>query len=447
MSMDSIPKALQYGTVANSQARVVRQKIQPLGVSSGTSGTTVRFLLPQKAIIDMRSLSFHYDYRITGLTVGAANFTNAQFPPTYQHWNSVKLFVSGASAAGSQCNHYDMVHHAMLKASAGEDYCHSRLNNAYDSIINSPAATNPGATSKTLRATFDDLLLFRSKNYCYDSSLFGNLEIELTFNNKNILKVAAAGTKGFVDGDANATAAALANSYAEVNHEFQNIVLAVDTVVSISPLYVSLLSERLQVSQPIRMPFSEIRTVLASNTGSNRITLQSSCVDAVLVCFTNQDPNSGAAVADVRPVSNVARYRFNVTDAEQMGFQLTIGSEVFPRQAISRLHELLDITTNSIYGNDARSTNLLYHGTSAAAGAQTYILANAADANAISLTKFAIGTEGWDTGILAGLQTNGIATDCVVSSNQANAARLLIASLQTSQVVFDPATSAVSIEA
>jgi len=439
MSMDSIPKALQYGSVANSQARVVRQKLQPLGVSSGTSGTTVRFLLPQKAIIDMRSLSFHYDYRITGLTVDVANFSNAQFPPTYQHWSSVKMFVSGASAAGSQCNHYDMVHHAMLKASAGEDYCNSRLNNAYDSVIVSPVATNPGATSKTLRATFDDLLLFRSKNYCYDSSLFGNLEIELTFNNKNILKVSGGGTKV-------ANANALAATYAEVNHEFQNIVLAVDTVVSISPLYVSLLSERLQVAQPIRMPFSEIRTVLASNTGSNRITLQSSCVDAVLVCFTNQDPAAGAAVADAQPVANVARYKFNVTDAEQMGFQLTIGSEVFPRQAIARLHELLDITTNSIYGNDARSTNLLYHATSAA-GAQAYALANASAENAISLTKFAIGTEGWDTGILAGLQTNGIATDCVVSSNSANAARLLIASLQTSQVVFDPSTSAVSIEA
>lgn len=228
MSMDAIPAALQYKSVVNSQARVVRQKIQPLGVSSGTSGTTVRFLLPQKAIIDMRSLSFHYDYVIRGLTSGAANFTNAQFPPTYQHWSSVKMFVSGASAAGSQCNHYDMVHHALLKASAGEDYCFSRLNNAYDSVILSPAATNPGADRKTLRATFDDILLFRSKNYCYDSSLFGNLEIELTFNNKNILKVSGGGTKV---ADANALTA----SYNEVFHEFANIVLSVDTVVSISP--------------------------------------------------------------------------------------------------------------------------------------------------------------------------------------------------------------------
>ena len=439
MSMDAIPKALQYGSVVNSQARVVRQKIQPLGVSTGSAGTTVRFLLPQKAIIDMRSLSFNYDYQITGLTVDAANFTNAQFPPTYQHWSSVKMFVSGASAAGSQCNHYDMVHHALLKASAGEDYCFSRLNNAYDSVILSPAATNPGATSKTLRATFDDILLFRSKNYCYDSSLFGNLEVELTFNNKNILKVSGGGNK-VANNDA------LGVSFGEVDHSFSNIVLSVDTVVSISPLYVSLLSERLQVSQPIRMPFSEIRTVLASNSGSNRITLQSSCIDSVLVAFTNQNPNAGAAVANAQPVANVARYKFDVTSAEQMGIQLTIGSEVYPRQAVARLHELLDMTTNAIYGNDARSTNLLYHSTSAA-GLQSYSLAAPAAENAISISKFAIGEEGWATGLLTGLQTNGIATDCVVSSNSANAARLLIAAMQTSQIVFDPQTSAVSIEA
>jgi hypothetical protein len=54
------------------------------------------------------------------------------------------------------------------------------------------------------------------------------MEIELTFNDKNILKVTGGGTKG----DTNPH---LATTYAEVNHAFSNIVLAVDTVVSISP--------------------------------------------------------------------------------------------------------------------------------------------------------------------------------------------------------------------
>ena len=438
MSMDAIPKALQYG-VANSQARVVRQKLTPLGVSSGAAGSTVRFLLPQKAIIDLRSLSFNYDYVISGLVnTGAGDYSNAQIPPTYQHWSSVKVFCSGASAAGAQCNHYDMVHHALAKASVGEDYCNSRLHNGYDSLVNFTGANGqPGATSKTLQATFDDLVLFRSKNSCYDSSLFGNLEIELTFNQPNILKIAVA----------TQTAAA---AKAAISHAFSNITCSVDTVVSISPLYVSLLAERLQVATPIRLPFSEVRSVLASNTGSNRITLQSSCVDAVMVGFLNSDPNAYTPTdaATALTIANMPRYKFAVdpNQANAMGFQLTIGSEVFPRQAVSRLAEIADITTNSIFGNSTASTNLLYLAATAA-GAQSYARDNLATNGAIAITKFGLGEEGYASGLLVGLQTNGVATDCVVSSNQAAASHLLIAAMQTSQLVFDPQTSAVSIEA
>ena len=163
-------------------------------------------------------------------------------------------------------------------------------------------------------------------------------------------------------------------------------------------------------------------------------------------CYLNQDPNAGAATLSVATRANVNRYKFSIDAAQKdaMGFQLTIGSEVFPRQAVQKLAELLDGTTNAIYGNDARSTNMLYM--TMAASTSVYSRDAPAAENAIALTKFAIGEEGWGTGLLCGLQTNGVATDCVVNSNSAASSRVLIAVLQTSQVVFDPSTSAVSIE-
>ena len=437
--MDAIPEGLRYSSISSSQARVCRQRLAPIGINQGSAGTVCRFLLPQKSILDLRSLAFHYDYTISGLTDAAANYSNCHFPPTYQHWNNIKVIVSGSTAAGAQANHLDMAHHLLAKSTVGEDYCFSRLNNAYDNLVRAPALLRPGATSKTLRATFDDLVLFRSKSFCYDSSLLGNLELELTFNTKNILKPAAYG-----DLDA-------ADVFAAVNHAFSNITLSVDTVVSISPLYVSLLAERLQVSQPIRYGFSEIRTTLASNTGSNRITLQGECIDAVAVAFLNQDPNSGAGLssADLLTTANAPRYRFSLASkeaSENMAFQLTVGSEVFGRQAISRIGELLDQTVNAMYGNDARSVNLLYAGM--AAGVATYDINNAWQNNTIAVTKFAVGSEGWATNIYAGLQTSGIQTDCVVSSGGASmASHVFIAVLQSSQVVFDPQTSAISIQA
>ena len=223
MSMDAIPEGLRYSSISSSQARVVRQKLQPIGINQGSTGTVVRWLLPQKSIIDMRSLAFHYDYTISGLTDADANFSNCHFPPTYQHWNNIKVIVSGSTAAGAQANHLDMAHHLLAKSTVGEDYCFSRLNNAYDNLVRAPALARPGASSKTLRATYDDLVLFRSKSFCYDSSLLGNLELELTFNTKNILKPAAYGNLDAAD------------VFAAVNHAFSNITLSVDTVVSISP--------------------------------------------------------------------------------------------------------------------------------------------------------------------------------------------------------------------
>jgi hypothetical protein len=169
-----------------------------------------------------------------------------------------------------------------------------------------------------------------------------------------------------------------------------------------------------------------------------------------MVGFLNADPNAytpTTAAASVL-VANMPRYKFAVDPAQAsaMGFQLTIGSEVFPRQAVSRLAEIADITTNSIFGNSTASTNLLYLA-AGAAGVQSYARANLATDGAIAITKFGLGEEGYATGLLVGLQTNGVATDCVVSSNQTAASHVLIAAMQTSQLVFDPQTSAVSIEA
>lgn len=169
------------------------------------------------------------------------------------------------------------------------------------------------------------------------------------------------------------------------------------------------------------------------------------------VGFLNSDPNAalaGETNAEALARANMPRHKFAVADAQKdaLGFQLTIGSEVFPRQAVQKLAEIADITTNSIYGNSASSANLLYLAASATGG-QSYARANLVTDGAIAITKFGLGEEGYATGLLVGLQTNGIATDCVVNSNQTAASHLLIAAMQTSQLVFDPQTSAVSIEA
>lgn len=452
---DAIPKSLQYGC-QNSQARVVRQTIQPQGVSTGTTQqqTTFRFKLPEKSLIDLKSLSFYYDYVVSGLTDADTNFSNCVLPAAYKHFSSVKFYVSGAVAANGMCNHYDMAYHALVRASGSEDWVNSRWNNGLAEVLvggdinaqlcnlvtrptTSATGYDAGFTSRTAHFTYDDLLgLPNSKNFVLDTSLFGTCEVELQMSPNTSIKSSRAGTVTSA-----LLGAALLGTISGINAK-------IDTVVSVSPLYVSLLAERLQVDTPIRLPFQSIATSVVSNTGNNRVTLNSGCVDAILVAPLAADPNAFASItaANADGVLNAARYKFDSgrspSNASAATFQLQVGSEVFPRQPI-RIDECADLTVNSIYGNSAQSRNLLFAGL--AANVQAYSKSAYLSENCVIMQKFMLGEEGWATGLLSGINCSGVSTDFVVSTQNITGF-LFIAALMTSQLVFNPATSSVSIE-
>jgi hypothetical protein len=440
---DSIPISLKYGA-SQSQARIVRSTVMPLGSSTGTTGSnsSFRFKLPEKSLVDLKSLSIYFDYTLSGLTDDGANHSNAYIPASYKVFNSIKFYVSG-SAVNSLNNHYDMVYHALVRASGSQDWVNSRLSNGYHEIMLAGDALNPASTitarpdANTTRAahmTLDDILcLPNTKNHVIDCSLFGSIEIELTMAANHNIKCHNTGTL---------TAAALQSS---LQGKVENIQLMVDTVVSISPLYVSLLAERLQVNSAIRIPFQNIFSSVQSNTGSNRITLNSSCVDAILVAPLNSDPNTFLPNGS-QSVLNSTRYKFNsgrtVENAGAASFQIQVGSESFPRQPI-RLDRCADLTTNSIYGNSSKSANMLYAGLNA--GAQEYKRLNYLTENCVILQKFGLESEGWFSGILQGINCNAVQTDFVIQTSNFPS-HLFICALMTSQLVFNPATSSVSIE-
>lgn len=441
---DAIPKSLQYGC-QQSQARVVRQTVMPLGSNSGTTTaqSSFRFKLPEKSLIDLRSLAFYYDYTVSGLTDHGVDYSNACIPSAFKHFSAVKFYVSGSVASNHLSNHYDMAYHCLVRASGSEDWVNSRWNNGYIELISGADAlgTNditarPNAnTSRTAHMTFDDILgLPNSKNHVIDTSLFGSVEVELIMTPNTSIKCFRAGT------------VSAANLSASLVGTITGIKCMVDTVVSVSPLYVSLLAERLQVDTPIRIPFQNIATQVVANTGSNRFTLNSSCVDAILVGCMNADPNAFNPNGS-QSVLNAQRYLFNsgrtIDNANAGSFSISVGSEQFPRQPI-RIDECSDLTTNSIYGNSARSTNLLFAGLNG--GNPSYSRLNYLTENCIVIQKFGLGPEeAWASGLLQGIDCSSVSTDFVV--NTANLGSwLFVCALMTSQLVFNPATSSVSIQ-
>ena len=107
MSVDSIPKQLQYGASA-SVARVVRvSNLRPAGTDSGTYGDSFRFDLPSRSIVDLGSLSLYYTSSLTGLIDGV-NGVNAVQPCSWKHFKRVVFYVSGIAASGSLNQHMDL---------------------------------------------------------------------------------------------------------------------------------------------------------------------------------------------------------------------------------------------------------------------------------------------------------------------------------------------------
>lgn len=442
--MAQLPDSLKYGC-SQSQARVVRSTVMPSGSSTGTTTaqTSFRFKLPEKSLIDLKSLALYYDYAVSGLTDAATNFSNALLPAAYKHFSQVKYYVSGAVAANAQCNHYDMAYHALVRASGSEDWVNSRWNNGLSEIMVGGDAIGTqnvidqpnGYTSRTAHFTYDDLLgLPNSKNFVLDSSLFGSIEIEFTMSSNASIKAFRVGT---------VSAADLSGSLVGT---ISNIKLCVDTVVSISPLYVSLLAERLQVDTPIRLPFQNLVTSVVASSGANRLTLNSSCVDAIMIAPLVTDPNAFAIIANNNTL-NPPRYQFNsnrsIANANQATIQFQVGADVYPRQPC-RVDEAADLTVNSIYGNSSQSRNMLFAGV--AAGVQSYSRLNYLTENCVIIQKFSLGEEGWATGQLQGIDCSGVSTDIVVNTTNFPGF-LFICALLTSQLVFNPATSSVSVQA
>lgn len=443
MSAESIPKQLQYGASA-SVARVVRvSNLRPAGTDSGTYGDSFRFDLPSRSIVDLGSLSLYYTASLTGLIDGV-NGVQAVQACSWKHVKKTTFYVSGVAASGSLNQHMDILYHALVKASGSHEWLLSRLNkNAIEAVLSTDEcaahqtlAAQPGATTKSCHMTYDDFLgLPRSKNII-DQSLWGQVSVEIQLADAGMLKCRP------VAGGTGTNAQALA-----VQFSVSNMRAAVDVLQSVSPLYISLLSSRLSASDaPIRLPYQDVRTFVAQNTGSVRTNVNTNCLDAVcaIALSANYNTPTVTAVGESDPIKFKFDSGRNLASANTLRAQFQIGQDTYPRTAIENAFEVADITMNSLHGMSRDSTALLFAAASDDSTIQyrrSHFLSN----NFMLFNKLSLNNEGYQ-GIMTGISTNGQSSEIIFNSTNFGT-NVLIAHFCTSCLVFNPANSSVSVEA
>lgn len=442
MSADSIPDQLKYGASA-SVARIVRvSNIRPAGTDSGTHGDSFRFVLPSRSIVDLGSLSLYYTASLTGLVDGADG-ANAVMPASWKHFKRVVFYVSGVATSGSLCQHMDQLYHALVKASGSHEWLLSRLNkNAIEAVLSTDECAAhqalgdaPGATTKSCHMTYDDFLgLPRSKNII-DQSLWGQVEVEVQLADEGLLKARNRG--------AGTAAQALG-----VKFNVANMRASVDVLQSVSPLYISLLSSRLSATDaPIRLPYQDVRTFVATNTGSVRTNVNTNCLDAVMAVPLSANYNTPVvtALASADPIKFKYDSGRTLANANALRAQWQIGQDVYPKTQIENAFEVADITMNGLHGNSRDSTALLFASASSDTAIQ-YRRASFLDSNFVYFQKLSLNAEGYKDGVMTGISTNGQSSEIIFNSTNFGT-NILIAQFCTSCLVFNPQNSSVSVEA
>jgi hypothetical protein len=321
----------------------------------------------------------------------------------------------------------------------------SRLNkNAIEAVLSTDEcaayqtlAAQSGATTKSAHMTYDDFLgLPRSKNII-DQSLWGQVEVEVQLGDAGMLKCRK------VAGGTGTDVQALAATFSVANMR-----ASVDVLQSVSPLYISLLSSRLSATDaPIRLPYQDVRTFVATNTGSVRTNVNTNCLDAVMAVALSANYSTPAVAA--LGASDPIKFKYdsgrNLASANTLRAQWQIGQDVYPKTQIENAFEVADITMNGLHGMNRDSTALLFASASDDSTFEyrrAHFLAN----NFIYFQKLSLNAEGYKDGVMTGISTNGQSSEIIFNSTNFGT-NVLIAQFCTSCLVFNPANSSVSVEA
>ena len=467
--LDSLPNSLRFGA-KQLQVRVARTtNLLPIGQDSANSNGSGggRFRFPSASIINLSSATVSFQTTISGLVVGSAgsNFINALIPASYKYIRRAQFFLGGVSVAGSLVNNYNQCFHAMVKATANNQYTYSKViegltevSELYDQYGYLNVA--PAATTKTAYQQIDDfLLLARGNGNCsemmIDTSIWNDLELQLDFDNNSILSIYADGTA--TNTQAQSVAWALANMR-----------LNVDVISSIPPIYSSFIELRASQNAPIRLCYQNLVSQVQLAQSTTRVQISSTCIDGVMVCALPSNYNSTVAftgnvlTTQVIQATNPPKFNFNsgLTDSTaQSGFSaiIQLGTANYPTTAYSNAYLLADSTMNHFWGASIAATCLLYQkvnivNTSSAATAiceqDLYQAPNFLTQQFIWVQSFSL-EDGWSSSqkVLSGVDTSSTNVDLLVITNGiADGSRnFLMVGLLTSVLEFDTISKRVRV--
>ena len=205
------------------------------------------------------------------------------------------VLVNGLQVYSGSFQNYNVLWNALLRATTGAEYQKTRIV-LQNSLDQTTCAAN---ITSQLFCVNDWLGFFQAEPYIVDTSVLGDIEIQIQLSSTGVLNISADG--------------------AGVNYSLASMYFLIDVVSFLDPLYDEMMAAKLGSGEVLEIPYQNVFTFSNAANASIRFALNSQCVN-MLLAVNRADTYATLAVASASGTSNY--FTFTVGNATNYQWQV-----------------------------------------------------------------------------------------------------------------------------
>ena len=252
--MASFPRQFQYYLSRLNNVRRNTVRISPITSTSANPNDIIVVRLPSNSLVNLQSFNWIFEATTTST---ATYFT--QLPRDIESIiDRMVVLVNGLQVYSGSFQQYNVLWNILLRATSGPEYQKTRA-----LLQNSLDQTTPTANASSQMFCINDWLgFFNAEPYIVDTSVLGDIEIQITLAPVNVLN----GNTGSTN-----------HNYSVANQYF-----TIDVVSFLDPLYDEMMSAKLGSGEVLEIPYQNCFAFQNTTNTSQRFALNSQCVNMLL---------------------------------------------------------------------------------------------------------------------------------------------------------------------
>ena len=253
--MASFPKQFQYYLSRLNNVRRNTVRISPITSTSANPNDIIVVRLPSNSLVNLQSFNWIFE----ATTSATATYFTSLPRDIESIIERMVVLVNGLQVYSGSFQQYNVLWNILLRATSGQSYQRNRI-----LLQNAEDQTTPAANLASQTFCINDWLgFFNAEPYIVDTSVLGDIEIQITLAPVGVCPIS------------NALNVA-------PNYTLANMFFTIDVVSFLDPLYDEMMSAKLGAGEVLEIPYQNCFAFQNAINTSSRFALNSQCVNMLL---------------------------------------------------------------------------------------------------------------------------------------------------------------------